>query len=290
MTAQQPTLWGIDFTSAPSPQKPIVAVEGKVHHQSIEVVACHRWYSLADFVEWLYHPGYQPWYAGLDIPLGFPEDFLCEVGWLRDTWEATYTTIGALPKADYIHTIRQYQLAKPSGQKEPRRACDIQASAKSPTKVYQVPLAKMLYEGGTRLAKANHIHIWPGRLLANAPCHAVEVYPALVIRYLLAQSDWLQHQSYKTGEVGDTQQADVRQWLLASLQNPQRTGRYDYHLVISDNLDDHIIQDSHGDIVDALACLLQVGWVYKYYQRLGGLFPNAKPLEGWIVDPHLVEL
>lgn len=70
-------LAALDFTSAPSRQKPIIAMEGLLH------VECDQWrLELTGFSQFITWPDWETWLSqtsallGIDAPLGLPDAFL----------------------------------------------------------------------------------------------------------------------------------------------------------------------------------------------------------------------
>ena len=64
---------GIDFTSAPSPRKPLTVAMCRLEGRRLHVDALCEVQSLDCFANILATPG--PWVAGMDFPFGLPRDY-----------------------------------------------------------------------------------------------------------------------------------------------------------------------------------------------------------------------
>ena len=69
-----PGLLGVDFSSAPSRRKPVVAAEGELQGAALRLRALHDLPSLAAFEALLRRPG--PWLGAFDLPFGLPRAFV----------------------------------------------------------------------------------------------------------------------------------------------------------------------------------------------------------------------
>ena len=76
------TVYGIDFTSTPSRNKPIACLECRLVGGILETVAMHLWHCFHEF-EWLLkgQTATPPWIAGIDFPFGMPLRFVQNMGW-----------------------------------------------------------------------------------------------------------------------------------------------------------------------------------------------------------------
>lgn len=283
---QQPAnhLWGIDFTSAPTRQKPIVAVKGSLLpcEKIINVDHIYQCTTFAEFEAFLHTPPTQPQMVAVDIPLGLPADFLKAINWPSDSWEQYLKHISSLNKSAYRHSIRTYQAQQPKGAKEPKRPCDSIAGALSPTKLHYIPTANMLYEGATRIAHQTHISVWPCRYQSKSNFQLVEGYPALVMKTLSPINNNADATGYKHENKQTNSSEAKRQQLLALMASPIASTMYGGKLSLTESQQQAVIADYKGDVIDALACLLQACWAANNLSKL--IMPN-KIIEGWIVDP-----
>ena len=77
-----PLLIGVDFSSRPTPRKPITLATGALRGQVLQLGAAQRFDSLASFGAWLARPG--PWVGGFDLPFGLPRELVMTLGWPTD--------------------------------------------------------------------------------------------------------------------------------------------------------------------------------------------------------------
>lgn len=268
-------VFGVDFTSAPSRQKPITCVECQLEEGTLRFKEMHRWTTFDGFVDFLASSG--PWIAGLDFPFGQSRKFIETIGWER-SWEGYVGHVASLSRAQFHEALTQYRLPRAPGDKEHQRSIDRSTGGISPQKLHGVPVGLMFYEGARRLL-ASDVHL--PLLRAGDPNRVVvEAYPGVMARRLIGR------RSYKN---------DAR-----SLQTAEHlSARLDLFDRLCDPAFDHslsglrveaprsLAEDPSGDAIDALLCAVQAGWAYGKREVGFGIPPHADPLEGWIADPAL---
>lgn len=266
-------IFGVDFTSAPRPRKPVTCA---VCELSAGVLRVQYVESLADFAAFeafLRRPG--PWIAGFDFPFGQPARLVHALRW-GESWAEVAARVGRMSKGEFLAALKAYRDARPPGDKHHLRRTDVPAGSRSPMMVYGVPVGRMFWAGVPRLLAAG---------VSVVPCHptgdarvALEAYPALVAR------KWIDARPYKndtrakqTGALGD-----ARRDLIAGL----RTTCHDHYGFALDLADDPavaMVEDHSGDLLDAVLCSVQAAWASG---QPNYAMPSAvDPLEGWIVDP-----
>lgn len=271
-------VFGVDFTSAPSRQKPITCVQCRLDGGTLRFVEMHRWTSFDGFTGFLASSG--PWIAGLDFPFGQSRRFIETIGW-PPSWEDTVRHVAGLTRAQFYEALTQYRLPRAPGDKEHQRCIDKSTGGISPQKLHGVPVGLMFYEGARRLL-ASDVHL--PLLRAGDPSRVVvEAYPGVMARRLIGR------RSYKN----DTRSLQTAAHLSARLDLFDR---------LCDPVSDHslsglrieaprsLAEDPSGDALDALLCAVQAGWAYGQREAGFGIPPHADPLEGWIVDPALLHL
>jgi hypothetical protein len=272
-------VFGLDFTSAPRPQKPITCVVGEQTGARLQI--SHPVISLTDFAAFeafLARPG--PWIAGLDFPFGQPRRLIEALGWPQ-TWPGYVARVDAMTMLAFEETLAAYRQSRPAGDKHHLRATDKPADARSPMMLYGVPVGKMFFRGAPRLLKAA-VNILPCRPTADNRI-VVEAYPALLARR------WIGRRSYKS----DTKQKQTpareaaRTEIVQGIRSPGLRHRYGFQVELSNPMAQRCIQDPTGDTLDALLCAVQAAWAYTQRANNYGLPATCDPLEGWIVDPHL---
>jgi len=269
-------VYGIDFTSAPKRSKPItVAVcqprPGKLHlHQLLRIR------DLRGFERSLAEPG--PWVAAMDFPFGLPRKLIEELRW-PDDWSGYTGHVASLTRSEFQDLIQLDMAMRPKGQKELRRQTDKIAGALSPMKLHYVPLAKMYFEGARRLYNSQ-LNLLPCRPTADDRV-VLEGYPGLAARQLIGR------RSYKITGRRKQEQArhDARVEIVRALTGSTAEARYGFHVDIGSYVTEELVDDSMGDLLDAVLCATQAAWALSRKDTGYGIPAACDPLEGWIVDP-----
>lgn len=244
---------GVDFSSSPSRQKPIVAAT---------LDASEVWFStlksLTEFREWFL---VQHGLIGIDAPFGYPAELCQEVFGTTDWGRVTeqLATIKLHDRLDGLEAqVKDFRDRRPEGKKEPRRLTDIEAKAFSAMKFGRPPVGRM----AARLIPMLHessFNIAPVRM-NSSPVTVVEVYPGRYVK------DTLGGVTYK----GEKSSAATRQQILES------TG-----ITVSESDRALIVDDEEADYVDALIAVRQL----KDWHEKGRWLPISDQvrLEGWII-------
>lgn len=269
-------IYGLDFTSAPGSRKPITLVSCNLDQHTFRVETCQALTSFVSFEAFLRTPG--PWLAAFDFPFGLPRKLLTNLGWPL-SWSAYVQYIAELGKAGFEQTLTTYRQARSAGDKHHLRAADRLAGACSPMMLHRVPVAKMFFQGATRLLHAD-VSVLPMRPTSD-PRIVLEGYPALVARAFIGR------QSYKSDERAkqSQQQLLARQQLLDALCSPALLSDYGLSLDLSAERRQQLIVDPMGDYLDALLCAIQAAWAST--QPGYGMPADCDAAEGWIVDMKL---
>ncbi|EHR72865.1 hypothetical protein BurJ1DRAFT_4066 [Burkholderiales bacterium JOSHI_001] len=280
MPAAQPTptpsvlpVVGVDFSSAPSPRKPIVVARGRADtaRRVLKFDGLLALPSLDAFTAWLAEPG--PWVGGFDLPFGLPRELVEHLGWPTD-WRACMRHYQALSREDIRTTFAAFCNARPAGAKFAHRACDRPAGSSPSMKWVNPPVAFMLHAGVPRLLDAG-VHL-PGLHQGDPQRVALEAYPGLLARDVVGQ------RSYKS----DTKAQQTPERLIArrEIVHALETGaiRLGWRVSISHAQRDTLADDPKGDALDALLCAVQAAWAAS--QPSFGLPADLDPLEGWIVS------
>ncbi len=266
-------IFGVDFTSAPRPRKPItcavcVLSAGALRLQHVEALT-----DFAAFETFLARPG--PWVAGFDFPFGQPVSLIRALRW-GASWAEVVARVGALSRDEFLAALKAYRDARPPGDKHLLRRTDALVGARSPLMVHRVPVGRMFWAGAPRLLAAG-VSVIPCRPTGDSRM-ALEAYPALVARR------WIGTRPYKSDSPArqTLAQRDARCDVLAGLRK-HCDDLYGFALDLSDDLAEALLNDGGGDRLDALLCAVQAAWASG--QSGYGVPPDADPLEGWIVDP-----
>ena len=269
-------IYGVDFTSAPSPRKPITAISATFEQRLLLVEDYRLLVDFAAFEAFLRQA--PPWLAACDFPFGLPRVLLTNLAWPIE-WSAYTHLVARLGKSAFEQTLTNYRLARLAGDKQHLRATDKLAGACSPMMLYRVPVAKMFFQGATRLLESG-VSVPPLRPSADRRV-VLEGYPALVARTFIGR------QSYKSDERArqTPERWLARQRLLDALCSPALVAEYGVMLDLSSELYQQLLADPTGDALDALLCAIQAAWASQ--QPEYGIPAGCDPAEGWIVDPHI---
>ena len=266
-----PHLLGIDFTSAPTRQKPITVAHGQLRGDCVSLQRVDGLPSFGEFEALLLRPG--AWIGAFDFPFGLPRELVVALGWPRD-WAALVRQYAALTRPQIRAAFVAFCAARPVGAKFAHRACDGPAGSSPSMKWVSPPVAFMLHAGASRLLDAG-VHL-PGLLEGDRSRVALEAYPGLLARELIGR------RSYKS----DTRAQQTPERLIARKDIvdalEQGRSRLGLRLRLSHAQRDALAADATGDRLDAVLCLMQAAWASL---RPGhGLPAGVDPLEGWIVS------
>ena len=268
--AQSPTLLGVDFSSAPTRRKPIVAAWGRLHGAVLRLDRLEARPDLPAFESLLTTPG--PWFGAFDFPFGLPREFVDALGLGADT----DTVIGVLhtrcgSRMGFRALVDGWNHTRPAGLRLPHRRTDVATpgvSSTSPLQTRYVPVGFMYYEGLSRLVAAG---LTLPRLRAGDPERvAVEAYPGLLAHELIG------HRSYKND--GSAERLIARKDIVDALE--QGRTRLSLRLKLSHAQREALVDDASGDRLDAALCLVQAAWASQ--RPDGGLPADVDAVEGWI--------
>ena len=273
-------IYGLDFTSAPSRRKPLIALGCALEGETLRVDGSEEMTDFAGFEKFLDKPG--PWVCGMDFPFGQPRSLVSALGW-PEGWEGYVGEVARLGKEDFENAIRADMARRPAGSKYRYRLADRRSGSSSAMMLFRVPVGKMFYQGAPRLLVSG-VSIEPCRPNGDARV-AVEAYPAVVARRFLART------SYKNDERRKQTAAhrDAREKLVAELGSVALREAYGFTVVMDGSRRDELVRDPAADALDSLLCAVQAAWSYTKRDEGYGVPPECDPDEGWIMDPHLLE-
>ncbi|MEE2735618.1 MAG: DUF429 domain-containing protein [Pseudomonadota bacterium] len=267
-------VYGIDFTSRPSKQKPITCLRCLYENRHLEADSLLEWTDFSGFEDVLGSTGC--WIMGIDAPFGQARRFVENIGWPM-TWEGYVDRVAKMSREDFRQALNDYRLKRPPGDKEHRRVTDMVAKSLSPQKLFGTPVGLMFYEVVPRLLKAN-ITI-PSLHSGDKSRIGVEAYPGLLARHLIGRRNYKQDAKAKQTKV----QYAVRQELHKLLQESTFKDTYG----MSVNAPGSLVEDPTGDRLDALFCAIQAAWAWSKKKDNYGMPRCVDPLEGWIADATL---
>jgi hypothetical protein len=267
---------GLDFTSAPSARKPITLARCTLDGTTLILEGVEPLVDFAGFEAMLAEPG--PWIAGLDFPFGQARRFLETAGWPME-WTAYVERARKMGRNRFQGELENYKRHRPAGDKHHKRTVDVLAKSQSPQTLYGTPVGKMWFEGASRLC-ASSVSI---PLLKNGDPDRliVEAYPGIFVRNICPGAP------YKGGKRTDAGRRAMREAIVAALDGPATREIYGVQVKLDASLRLALVEDRHGDALDAVLCAVQAAWAAC--QPRYGIPAGADPVEGWISDPHLME-
>ncbi|MES2719223.1 MAG: DUF429 domain-containing protein [Pseudomonadota bacterium] len=267
-----PLLIGVDFSSRPTPRKPITLASGTLRGTVLQLGPAQRFASLPAFADWLARPG--PWVGGFDLPFGLPRELVQTLGWPSD-WAACMDHYAGLQRPAIRDTFAAFCDARPVGGKFAHRACDGSAGSSPSMKWVNPPVAYMLHAGVPLLRAAGVCLPAHAPTVGDAQRVALEAYPGLLARALIGQ------RSYKSDDRAKQtpERLIARKDLLEALE--QGRSRMGLRIRLTAAQRDNLADDASGDALDAVLCLVQAAWAAQ--QPGWGLPPGVDPLEGWIL-------
>jgi Protein of unknown function (DUF429) len=273
-------IYGLDFTSAPSRRKPLVALGCTLEDEILRVLDAQEMTDFAGFDEFLRRPG--SWVCGMDFPFGQPRSLVSALGW-PGTWEGYVGEVSWLSKEEFEGAIRADMARRPPGSKYRYRLADRRSGSSSAMMLFRVPVGKMFYQGAPRLL-ASGVSVEPCRSNGDARV-AVEAYPAVVARRFLARA------SYKNDErrKQTATQRTAREKLVARLESEALREAYGFAVEMDGSWRKEFVRDPAADSLDSLLCAVQAAWAYTKRDENYGVPPECDPDEGWILDPYLLE-
>lgn len=271
-------IYGIDFTSAPRRQKPIVCAACRLEETTLYFDGLVLLDSFELFDNFLTTSG--PWVAGFDFPFSQPRHLVRALGWPQ-RWDRLVEYVTALGARQFESELAAFMALRDPGDKYQYRRTGRLAGALSPMMMYGVPVGKMFFEGAPRLLRAD-VSVRPCRPSTSSRI-AVEAYPALVARRFIGR------RSYKNDVVAKQTCArrNSRAALVAALQTEALEQAYGIEAKLPDVLVRELVSDPKADSLDALLAAIQAAWAWLRHDDDFGLPPDVDPLEGWIVDPVL---
>ena len=272
-------IYGLDFTSAPSRRKPLVALGCTLEGKTLRVEDSEEMTDFAGFENFLERPG--PWVCGMDFPFGQPRSLISALGW-PEHWESYVGEVARLSKEEFEDALRADMARRPAGSKYRYRLADRRSGSSSAMMLFRVPVGKMFYRGAPRLLAAG-VSVEPCRPNGDARV-AVEAYPAVVARRFLGRA------SYKNDErrKQTTVQRAAREKLVAGLGSDTLKEAYGLVVGMGDHWREEFVRDPSADALDSLLCAVQAAWAYTRKDENYGVPPECDPDEGWILDPELL--
>ena len=101
---------------------------------------------------------------------------------------------------------------------------------------------------------------------------------------------WLGKRSYKSDNRAKqtAEQESARRDLISGLQSSKLKEWYGFTLEMNTTLVNSFIKDPTADSLDALLCAIQAAWAFTQQDENYGIPATCDPLEGWIIDPEML--
>ncbi len=290
---------GLDFTSAPSKQKPITLAWCELN-TTTNILALSHFDSIDSlnlWSDWLDRESGDPhssWIGAFDFPLGQPVVWLQELGWVHldknghypsNAWEQAMQRFSEMSKQEFEALIHNDIATRPMGDKFRFRLTDRMTRSSSPMKLHYPPVGKMFFQGACQLYK-RPFSIWPCRVNQH-PKTVFEGYPALLARR------WSKV-PYKTDTPKSASQnhQQSRKDIIKGLLRDTFTAEFGFKLILKPDQSELLLADSRGDYLDALLCAVEASWAYLQGAPDYGLSKALSTLEqaqvsqeGWIIFP-----
>lgn len=270
---------GLDFTSAPSRKKPLVAVGCAFDGRSLRVEEAEVMAGFEPFEAFLRRGG--PWACGMDFPFGQPRSLVEALGWPAG-WEGYVGKVARLPKEDFEAAIKADMATRPAGARYRYRLADRRSRSSSAMRLFRVPVGKMFYRGAPRLLDSD-ISVVPCRP-TGSPRVAVEAYPAVVVRRFLGR------RAYKSDDrrKQTPEHRAAREELVAGLGSGVLREAYGFVVEMSGSWREELVMDPAADVLDSVLCAVQAAWSYARRDEGWGVPEECDRDEGWILDPMLL--
>jgi hypothetical protein len=264
-------IYGVDFTCAPRRAKPITAAVAQLTNGALRIAAIERLESFGEFEQLLARPG--PWVGAFDFPFSLPRQLVRDLGWPA-AWAELVAHCAAYERRKFRELLDAYRASRPVGAKYAHRATDYPAGSSSPMKLVNPPVALMFQEGAPRLLAAG-VRL-PALAEGDPRRVALEAYPGLLVRKQLGIRE-----SYKSDTRSEHTPARraARRRVMAALKAGEPLG---ITLRIRRALEQLIVADGAGDLLDAVICAVQGAWAAT--RPAYGIPASAPASEGWIVS------
>lgn len=270
-------IFGLDFTSAPGPKKPITCAVCEIEDGRLSVISFVDINDFEGFENFCESKG--TWVAGMDFPFGMPRRLIDHLQYPR-TWERYVAAFASMSRRDFVALLSRYKEKQPKGGKEHRRITDVQAGALSPMKLYGVPVGKMFFEGAPRLVRSG-ASVLPF-VKRSEERIIVEAYPGLLARKAIGRQPYKTDDRRKQSEERTAARRSIINWL-----KERCAGIYGMSVEFKDGTVDVAVRDPSGDKLDSILCAIQAAWAFSKRNDRYGIPRDVDLVEGWIVDPSL---
>ena len=272
-------IYGLDFTSAPSRSKPLIAVGCALENRILRVEDAGVLGGFEEFEGFLERGG--PWVCGMDFPFGQPRPLVEALGW-PPSWEGYVGKVSRLSKEEFEGAIKGHMAGRPKGDKYHYRLADRRSGSSSAMRLFRVPVGKMFYRGAPRLLSSG-VSVEPCRPNGSGRV-AVEAYPAVVARRFLGRRSYKSDERKKQTPL----QRAAREELVAGLGSTALEEAYGFVVEMDGSWREEMIRDPMADALDSVLCAVQAAWAYTKRNEGWSVPEECDRDEGWILDPQLL--
>jgi len=275
-------IYGLDFTSAPSRRKPLVAIGCALQAGVLRVVSAEEMPGFEPFEAFLRRPG--PWVCGMDFPFGQPRSLVEALGWPR-SWEGYVGAVGGMSREEFEAALKGDMATRPRGSKYRWRLADRRSGSSSAMMLFRVPVGKMFFRGAPMLLRSG-VSVVPCRPNAEDRV-AIEAYPAVVARRLIGRRPYKSDQRARQ----TAERREARRDLVRGLESEVLREAYGFTVEMGEEWRERFVREPAADALDSLLCAVQAAWAYERRNEgflPWGVPPECDPLEGWILDPALL--
>ncbi|MFV0422373.1 DUF429 domain-containing protein [Oleidesulfovibrio sp.] len=192
------------------------------------------------------------------------------------SWHHYVSRLALLDKEAFRQTVYAFMNTRPKGQKLPLRLTDNLTDAQSPLRLNYVPVGRM-FHAVVPLLTESAVRI--PLLHENGDCRvALEVYPALIARDILGNPP-----RYKDGSKEQQQERKQARAALIHTLPDYCQSRYGFTLQIEAQQKEVVLEDTKGDMLDALLCAIQAAGAARQKNfGMPELVSETMRSEGWI--------
>jgi Protein of unknown function (DUF429) len=265
---------GVDFTSAPSPRKPIVVARGELRASKLTVTHIDRLNDFDAFDALLAEPG--PWVGAFDLPFGLPRELVDTMNWPA-RWSDLTLHLQKIGKGEFKDALNAVRMTRPMGARYIPRKGDAAAGSSSPMKLVNPPVGLMFFEGAPRIARSG-VSVIPCAPSVDTRV-ALEAYPGFLARQITKES------YKKDGPEGRSPSRRSNRGIIVHALLNGHTALGELAFNLPEKLVATCVEDGNGDALDAVLCAAQAAIALGSFQRGAswyGVPTNADPLEGWI--------
>lgn len=272
-------IYGLDFTSAPSRRKPLVAVACALEGRVLRVEDAEVLGGFEGFENFLESDG--AWVCGMDFPFGQPRPLVEALGWPK-AWEGYVGKVSRLSKDEFEGAIKSHMAGRPKGGKYHYRLADRRSGSSSAMRLFRVPVGKMFYRGAPLLLSSG-VSVEPCRPTGSERV-VVEAYPAVVARRFLGRRSYKSDERKKQTPL----QRAAREELVEGLGSEALEEAYGFVVQMDAAWREELARDPMADALDSVLCAVQAAWAYTKRDERWGVPEECDRDEGWILDPQLL--